>query len=98
MEDLKFQCFDCSEYSEFKITSQNRGEVLRLHSGGKLSKVLFICTNCGTANEIEISLQQATILLERLESDNPAVQNAIDQAKRGDYSEALKIARNRFGF
>ena len=99
MNDLKFRCYNCSQYSTFEITSENRGEVMRLTSSGEdIEKVRFICVNCGMANEIDIELKTAMTLLERLASDDPAVQDAIDRAKGGDYGAALDIAMKKLGF
>ncbi|MFI5351687.1 MAG: hypothetical protein ACHQZS_01905 [Candidatus Binatales bacterium] len=99
MNELKFRCYNCNKYSEFTITVDNRDEVRRFTGSGEaLGNVRFLCTRCGTANEIEITLETATALLARLASDDPRVQKAIDSAKAGDYSAALDIARRKLGF
>jgi Flp pilus assembly protein TadD len=69
-----------------------------MSSGKEIGTVRFICVNCGMANEIDIDLKTATTLLERLSSDDPAVRDAIDRAKGGDYGAALDIARKKLGF
>ena len=98
MKDLKFNCFHCQQDSEFKITAENRDEVRRLVSDGRrLGEVHFICTNCGFANLIEISLDTATKLLARLSSEDPETQDAINRAKKGDYSGAIDLAKKKFG-
>ena len=80
MDDLKFKCFECSMYSPFTITSENRGEVERFRANGdEIGTVRFICTNCGMANNIDIDLRTAAILLERLASEDPKIQEAIDR-------------------
>jgi len=98
MNDLKFRCFKCQKDSPFEISPANRGEVQRLVSDGKsMGQVTFICVHCGFANTIDITLDTATKLLERISSDDPEVQDAIERAKKGDYSKAIEAAKNRFG-
>lgn len=97
MDELTFKCYQCHHGSPFKITVENRGEVARLTSeGASLGKVNFICIHCGYANLIEITLETATELISRL-SENPEVRDAVDRARKGDYSKALDIA-NKLGF
>jgi len=99
MDALLFRCFKCNNQSPFEITVANRDEVMRLHSDGKeFGQVNFICVHCGYANLIEITLETATKLLERLSSRDPEVQKALDSAKSGDFSKAIDIAAKKLGF
>ena len=98
INDLKFSCFSCHHDSPFNITAANRGEVQRmLPSGESIGEVTFICINCQTANIIEITLDQAKMILQRLSSNDSDVQEAIEKAKIGDYSKVLDAAK-KLGF
>ena len=98
MDDLKFKCYRCHQDSPFTITVENRDEVARFASEGtSLGKVNFICTRCGYANLIEISIEAASEILSRLSSEDPEIRDAVDRARKGDYSKASDIA-SKFGF
>ena len=71
MDDLKFDCYNCNTPSPFQLTAANRGEVKRLVSENTSGTVNFICANCEMVNEIELTLETAIKLLQRLSSDDP---------------------------
>jgi uncharacterized Zn finger protein len=97
--NLLFKCFSCHQNSPFDITSANRDEVKRVMGDSQsLGKVNFICASCGTVNLIEIDFETASQVLARLSSEDPQIQNAINKAKEGDYSDAIKAAKDKFGF
>lgn len=99
MVGLSFQCFSCNRVSGLHLTAEGRDKVYRIHSDPRASReVTFYCDQCGAANEITLTTEIISELLERLSSDDPQIQKAIDDAKRGDYRDAIEQARRRFGF
>jgi transcription elongation factor Elf1 len=98
MDDLKFDCYNCNTPSPFQLTAANRDEVKRFVSDKTPGTANFICTNCEMVNEIELTLETAMKILQRLSSDDPIVNKAIDRAKQGDYDLALDVARKKLGF
>lgn len=99
MAGLNFKCFKCGSISAMNLTAEGRDTVYRLHGDPTASKeVTFYCSNCGAPNALAVSMEMVTELLGRLSSDDPKIQKAIDDAKRGDYRSAIDEARRRFGF
>ena len=99
MIDLKFQCFKCSAVSAMNLTAEGRDRAQRLIGDPNLAKELtFYCERCGAANTLAITTEMLHALLQRISSDDPKIQKAIDDAKRGDYQSAIDEARRRFGF
>ena len=97
LENITFKCYNCNKMSRLRIEADKRVETRRILGEGK-RKITFLCEHCGAANEIEISLENSKKLLDGLSSTDPDVQRAINNAKKGDISGALDIARKRFGF
>ena len=99
MADLKFQCFRCNVVSGMKLTAEGRDTVYRLRDDPSASReVTFYCEKCGAANAIALTLEMLSELLRTLTSDDPGIQKAIDNVRRGDYGSAIDKARRRFGF
>ena len=99
MTGLSFQCFKCNQASGLHLTAESRDKVYRIHADPSASReVTFYCDRCGAANAITLTAEMISTLLERLSSDDPQIQKAIDDAKRGDYRAAIDQARRRFGF
>ena len=99
MVDLKFRCFKCSAVSAMKLTAEGRDRAQRLMGDPSLPKELtFYCERCGAANALAITTEMLHALLQRISSDDPKIQKAIDDAKRGDYGSAIDEARRRFRF
>jgi hypothetical protein len=99
MADLSFKCFKCNEVSRMNLSAEGRDDVRRLRGDPTLpQEITFYCEHCGAANAIVLSVEMFTTLLGRLSSDDPKIQKAIDDAKRGDYGSAIGEARRRFGF
>lgn len=87
MSSLRFNCFNCHQESPFELTSEERDTVARMLPDHREKKEMtFLCTNCGYANRIEVSLEMAETILARLSSGDLRVEDAID------------MARKRFGF
>lgn len=99
MSGLSFQCFKCNQVSGLHLTAESRDKVHRINADPSVSKeVTFYCDRCGAANAITLTAEMISRMLERLFSDDPQIQKAIDDAKRGDFSSAIDQARRRFGF
>ena len=99
MTDLSFRCFKCNAVSAMKLTAEGRDTVYRIRNDPNLPRdVTFYCEKCGSANAIALSAEMVAAFLDRLSSDDPKIQKAIDDAKRGDYRAAIDEARKRFGF
>lgn len=99
MVDLKFQCFKCNSVSAMNLTAESRDTVYRLHGDPTLPRdVTFYCDKCGAANVIALTMEMVAALLDRLSSDDPQIQRAINAAKGGDFGPAIDEARRRFGF
>lgn len=99
MTGLSFQCFSCNQISGLHLTAESRDKVERLNPDRDASReVTFYCDRCGAANAITLTAEMISELVGRLSSDDPRIQKAIDDAKRGDYSRAIDEARRRFGF
>jgi hypothetical protein len=97
--DLNFRCFKCNEISVMNLTAEGRTTVRRLAADPNASRdVTFYCDRCGAANVIAMTPEMVTAFIARLSSDDPQIQKAIDDAKRGDYRSAIDQARKRFGF
>ncbi len=81
------------------LTAEGRDTVYRIKDDPTLPRdVTFYCEKCGAANAIALSVEMVAAFLDRLSSDDPKIQKAIDDAKRGDYRSAIDEARKRFGF
>jgi hypothetical protein len=99
MTELKFRCFKCNEISAMNLTAEGRTTVRRLRADPNESReVTFYCDHCGAANVIALTQEMIEAFIGRLSSDDPQIQKAINDAKRGDYRSAIDEARKRFGF
>ncbi len=99
MNGLSFQCFRCNQTSGLHLTAESRDKVSRMFPDPNESReVTFYCDRCGAANAVTLTEEMISKLLERLSSDDPQIQKAIDDAKRGDYGSAIERARRRFDF
>jgi hypothetical protein len=99
MIDLNFRCFKCHETSAMNLTAEGRTTVRRMTADPNESReITFYCDRCGAANVITMTQEMITAFISRLSSDDPQIQRAIDDAKRGDYGSAINEARKRFSF
>jgi hypothetical protein len=99
MVDLNFRCFKCSQVSAMKLTAEGRDDVQRMNADPNASReVTFYCERCGAANAIALTAEMLAAFLTRLSSDDPQIQRAIDDAKRGNYQSAINEALRRFKF
>jgi hypothetical protein len=82
-----------------KLTAEGRDTVYRFRDDPSTPRdVTFYCEKCGAANAIALTVEMLSELLRTLTSDDPDIQKAIDDARRGDYGSAIDEARRRFGF
>ena len=96
---LRFRCVECRSMSGFGQPAEGRGEVLRLQADpNETHEVCFYCDQCGAANTVSITPDMLPSIIARLSSDDPQIQKAIDDAKRGNYGSAIEQARRRFKF
>ena len=99
MAQLNFRCFRCNQTSGLHLTAESRDRVYRIKADPNFSKdVTFYCDQCGAANTIALTAEMIAALLDGVTSDDPEIQKAIDEAKRGNFSAAIDQARRRFGF
>jgi hypothetical protein len=81
------------------LTAEGRTTVRRIAADPNESReVSFYCDHCGAANVITLTREMIEAFIGRLSSDDPQIQQAINDAKRGDYRSAIDEARKRFGF
>jgi hypothetical protein len=99
MAQLNFRCFSCNQVSGLRLTAEGRDRVYRLRADPNLSKdITFYCDRCGVANTITLTVEMIATLIDGVTSDDPEIQKAIDEAKRGNLGAAIDQARRRFGF
>lgn len=99
MTSLTFRCFKCGQMSDMRLRAQQRDEVSRLVADSNPSyEMTLYCSQCGKANEITLTAEMLTALVTRLDSNDPQIQKAIDDAKRGNYNTAINEALRRFKF
>jgi hypothetical protein len=99
MVDLNFRCFKCSQVSAMNLTAEGRDDVRRMTGDPSIPReVTFYCERCGAANAIGLTAEMLAAFVARLSSDDPQIQKAIDDAKRGDYQSAINEALRRFKF
>jgi len=96
---LNFRCASCGQMSSLDKAAEGRGDVRRMSADPNRSyDVTFYCDLCGAANSVTIRPEMIPALISRLSSNDPEIQKAIDDAKRGDYGRAINEAIRRFRF
>ena len=81
------------------LTAEERTTVRRMSADPNESReITFYCERCGAANVITITQEMIAAFISRLSSDDPKIQKAINDAKRGDYRSAIDEAAKRFRF
>jgi hypothetical protein len=94
---FRFKCAECAQMSSLDKPAGERDDVRRMTRDPKQSHdVTFYCEHCGTANTVSITPEMIPAILSRLSCDDPEIQSAIDDAKRGDYGRAINEAFRRF--
>lgn len=96
---LNFRCAECGEMSGFDKHAESRGDVRRMTADPHESHdITFYCIRCGAANTVTITPEMIPSIVARLSSDDPKIQEAINDAKRGNYNRAIGEALKRFKF